>query len=144
MMHSSEEQTAPVESPTDANISWLAAWRLFRSAGSALFAQVALHEQLARVEWREENSRLMQMLFILLLGFAFLLCGMLVVSGGLLALSWTTPYRLVVLLGLSAFFVLATLGAWFRFRALAARSSQSFAATREELAADIALIKSQL
>lgn len=143
-MPAPEEKPAPVDAPTETGISLFAALRLFRSAGSALFAQAALHEQLARVEWREEKSRLLQMLIVILLGFAFLLCGLLVTSGALLAWSWTTPYRLAVVLGLIAFFVVAIAIAWHRVKVLSARSSQTFAATREELAADIALIKSHL
>ena len=113
-MPAPEEKPAPVDAPTETGISLFAALRLFRSAGSALFAQAALHEQLARVEWREEKSRLLQMLIVILLGFAFLLCGLLVTSGALLAWSWTTPYRLAVVLGLIAFFLVAIAIAWHR------------------------------
>ena len=143
-MSNHEEDPVRDGSPAQANINLFAALRILRSAGSALFAQAALHEQLARVEWAEEKSRLLQMLVAILLGFIFLMCGLIVISGALLALSWSTPYRLPVVFGLVAFFVIALVIVWRRFQTLAARGDQSFAATREELAADIALIKSHL
>lgn len=118
--------------------------RLLRSAGGALFAQAALHGQLARVEWAEEKRRLGQMLVVTLLGFACLLCAMLLVTALVLALSWETAYRIPALIALIAVHALGIAIAWRRFQALSALGSRTFAATREELAADIALLKSKL
>jgi uncharacterized membrane protein YqjE len=122
----------------------LTALRLLRSAGGALFAQAALHGQLARVEWAEEKRRLGQMLIVTLLGFVCLLGAMLLVTALVLALSWETAYRIPVLIALIAVHVLGTAIAWRRFQALSALGCRAFAATREELAADIALLKSKL
>jgi uncharacterized membrane protein YqjE len=118
--------------------------RLLRSAGAALFAQAAMHGQLARIEWAEEKARLLQILVVGLIGFASLLCVMLFAGALVLAFSWDTAYRTPAAIALVATFGLGTVLAWGRVKALAARSSQAFAATREELAADLALLKSKL
>lgn len=130
---------------TDSNgFNPLDAIRLLRSAGGALFAQATLHGQLARVEWAEEKTRLMNMAVAALAGFAFLLCFLLFAGGLVIALSWDTQYRVAAVSVLAVIYALAAFIAWRRFQALSALSDQAFAATREEIAADIALIKSKL
>ncbi len=128
----------------DARFNPLDVVRILRSAGSALFAQASLHGQLARVEWAEEKSRLLQMLVFGLLGFAGLLCVLLAAGALVLALSWDTPYRIAAAVALLAVYGLIAGFAWVRLKTLSARGNQAFAATREELAADIALLKSNL
>lgn len=118
--------------------------RILRSAGAALFTQATLHGQLARVEWAEEKTRLQQMLMFGLLGFAFLMCMMLAAGAAVLAFSWDTTYRVPVAIALLAAYGLGAVYAWVRFKAFSAQGSQAFAATREELAADLALLKSNL
>jgi uncharacterized membrane protein YqjE len=148
---SSPEQAEPSEPPDQATpraagatLNPLDVIRILRSAGGALFAQAALHGKLAGVEWAQEKRRLLKMLLVTLLGFASLLCVMLFVGVLVLALSWETAYRIPAVIALIAIYALATGTAWRRFQALSALSEQSFAATREELAADIALLKSKL
>lgn len=118
--------------------------RIVRSAGGALLAQAALHGQLARVEWEEEKNRLLGMLIVTLAGFSCLLCLMLFGSAFILAISWETGYRIPVVLILLAVYTLGIILAGLRFRTLAAQGEQTFAATREEIAVDIALIRSKL
>lgn len=118
--------------------------RLLRSAGAALFTQASLHGQLARVEWEEEKTRLLAVAIAALLCFAGLLCLLLMAGALVLAFSWNTPYRVPVAWGLIAAYGLIVAFAWYRLRTLSARSSQAFAATREELAADLALLKEKL
>jgi uncharacterized membrane protein YqjE len=125
-------------------ISALGAVRILRSAGGALFDQVALHGQLAQVEWREEKSRLLKMLAGAMLGFASLLCVMLSAGALVLALCWETRYRIPAAATLVALYGLATTLAWRRFSTLTALGGRSFAATRVELAADLALLRSKL
>lgn len=154
MTHHPEEESARVsEAPAEPHahlgpaanqLSLFALLRLLRSAGRALLAQSALHGQLARVEWAEERQRLLQMLLATLLGFACALTLLLLCSTLVLVLSWATPYRIAALLGLLLLHGLGCAIAWYRFQVLLARSSESFAATRAELAADIALLKSRL
>ncbi len=118
--------------------------RMLRSAGAALFSQAALHGQLARVEWAEEKDRLLKLLLVGLLGFAGLLCVMLFAGALVLAFSWDTAYRIPAAIALIVAYGLGTGFAWSRLQLLSAQGSQAFAATREELAADLSLLKSKL
>jgi uncharacterized membrane protein YqjE len=125
-------------------IDLLRSLRIVRSAGGALCTQANLYGKLARIEWQEEKIRLLKMLVFGLIGFACILCVMLFVGVLVLVLSWDTPYRI---LALSLILIAYGIGlgiAWQRIRALSRLNSQSFAATREELATDLALIKSRL
>ena len=137
-------EVLPAMTPDAPAINALGALRVLRSAGGALFDQLALHGQLAQVEWIEERTRLLKMLVGALLGFACFLCLMLSVGALLLALYWETVYRLPAAAAVVALYGLGAGWAWRRFTALAALGGQSFAATRVELAADLALIRSRL
>ena len=143
MSHNPEEQ--PSAAPQAAEgLNLFALLRLLRSAGRALFAQAALHGQLVWLEWAEEKQRLLHILLTTLFGFACLLCVMLLGNALVLALSWATPYRIHALLGLLCIHGLAGAIAWRHLHHLLGQGSSSFAATRAEVAADIALIKSTL
>ncbi len=133
----------PAVIPSATTINPLEVIRILRSAGGALLAQANLHGQLARVEWAEEKNRLLKMHLVTLLGFACLLCVMLFTGALVLAFSWETAYRIPAVAALIALYGLGVGIAWRRFQALSALSSQSFAATREEFAADMALLKSR-
>lgn len=139
------QPSEPSIPPTNgATLNLMHAIRVFRKAGKALCAQIVLHGQLARVEWAEEKSRLLMMLMLTLLGFACLLCGMLFAGALVLALTWETPYRIPAVLALIAVYGMGAGIAWRKFHALSARGVTAFAATREELAADIAMINNYL
>lgn len=99
---------------------------------------------MARVEWAEEKNRLLKMHLITLLGFACLLCVMLLVGALVLAASWGTAYRIPAVAGLIALYGLGIGIAWRRFQALSALSGHSFAETREALATDLELLRSRL
>lgn len=118
--------------------------RLLRSAGGSLSTQAGLYTELARVEWEEEKNRLLQMTAMILLGFTCALCIMIFIGALALALSWETPYRLHALIALIVVYGTGIAIALYRLQILAARSNQAFIATREELAADIALLRSKL
>jgi uncharacterized membrane protein YqjE len=134
----------PSPSASGSIIDLINAIRILRAVGGALFAQAVLYGQLARVDWAEEKGRLVKMLVITLLGFACLLCVMLFVGALVLAFSWETAYRIPAVMALIAVYGIGTSIAWRRLQALAALGDQAFAATREELAADIALIRGKL
>ena len=124
-------------------ISPLDAYRLLRRAGGALLTQATLHGELARVEWAQEKRRLLKMLGVVLLGLTALTCMMLFLGFMVLAISWDTPYRVAGVAAMSLIYALATFVAWQRFKVLASLGDDSFAATREELAADLALLRSE-
>lgn len=128
--------------PGSTAINLLDVIRILLLAGGPLLAQAALHGQLARVEWAEQKIRLLKMLVATLLGYASLLCVMLLAGALALAFSWDTEYRIPIGLALLAIYGLGAALAWRKFRALSALSSQAFAATREELAADLAVLRS--
>ena len=139
------QPSEPISTPTTGTtLTLLHAIRMFRTAGKALCAQIGLHGQLARVEWTEEKNRLLMMLTFTLLGFTCLLCGMLFAGVLVLALSWETTYRITAVLALITVYGMGAGIAWHNFHTLSARGVTAFAASREELAADIAMIKSYL
>lgn len=131
------EQVAGAIHPLDA-------YRMLRTAGGTILSQAALHGQLAWVEWEEEKNRLLKMLVVTLLGFACLLCVMLAAGALVLACSWETGYRIAAMTILLLLYGAGTALAWRRFQALAALGAHSFAGTREELAVDLALLRSHL
>ncbi len=126
------------------SIDLLSAFRVVRSAGGALCTQANLYGKLARIEWREEKTRLLKMLLLGLVGFACTVCAMVFIGVLVLVLSWETPYRILALSVVIALYCFGIGFAWQRICALSRLNSQSFAATREELATDLALIKSRL
>lgn len=139
----SQASEPPDEPAAEPALNPLDAIRLLRSAGGELVAQLILHGQLARVEWAEQKARLLQMFVITLLGFICVLCVMLFAGAMVVAFSWQTAYRLPVVAAVILVYLLGILFAWRRFQTLSAQSSQAFAATREELAADMALFRSK-
>lgn len=109
-----------------------------------LLVQLELHSALAKVEWTEEKIRLQNILLIILFGFACFICFLLMTSALFIHLVWHTEYRTAMLIGLSLFYGLAFALSVYRFVNLSAKSTQRFAATKQEIAKDIALIQSQL
>ena len=143
------ENLPPSESPIQPEVGRngidpLNVIRLLRSAGGALCSQAGLYGQLAKVEWAEERRRLSKMLLSTLAVFIFLLCALLFFGVLVLALSWDTAYRIHSIVGLIAMYGIGMGFAWHRLKSLSALSAQSFAATREEMAVDLALIRSKL
>lgn len=115
-----------------------------RALAKIVFAQLELHGKLAKVEWAEEKHRLQQLFITALVAFSCLLCALLFAGFFVIALSWDTDYRLIAIAGTFGFYSLVLGYCIYRFSLLAARGSLTFAATREEVAADLALLRSQL
>lgn len=115
-----------------------------RSAGKPLFAQLALHGQLVRIELAEERSRLLKMVVAALVCFVALLCALILAGIVALSFAWDTPYRIPAAIAVVGVFVLVTGLALWRLRVLSALGRRSFAATREEIAADLALLRSRM
>lgn len=132
---------APLPTTVSAGVDPLDVVRIVRLAGGALFDQARLHGQLAGIEWQENKNRLLKMVAAALLGFACLLCALLFAGGLALAATWETAYRVPALAALVITFSCGAFAAWHRFQAWSALADQSFAASREELAADAALLR---
>jgi uncharacterized membrane protein YqjE len=130
--------------PQSASISPLDVVRILRSAGSSLLTQAGLHGQLARVEWTAEKKRISELLIAALMAGIGVLCTLLMAGALVLAFSWNTPYRIPAAVGLVLFYAACAAFAWMRFKTLSARGREAFAGTREEIAADLAMIRSRL
>ncbi len=130
--------------PQSASISPLDVVRILRSAGSSLLTQAGLHGQLARVEWAAEKKRISGLLIAALIAGIGVLCTLLMAGALVLAFSWDTPYRIPAAVGLVLFYAACAGFAWMRFKTLSARGREAFAGTREEIAADLAMIRSRL
>lgn len=109
--------------------------------GEAVLSQAGLHGQLVWVDWLEEKSRLLKLMLTVLLGFATLQALLLSITVLIMALSWNSLYRLTALVGLGLVFAAILGWVWQRLKQLAALGDHSFAASRRELAADLALLK---
>ena len=118
--------------------------RIARSAGGALLVQAGLHAQLLRIEWAETKGRLLKMLLATLVGLACLLGLMAATAVLLLAVCWNTPYRIPAVLALITLYGLGVALAWRQFQMQSTLNAESFAATRVELAEDLALLRSHL
>ena len=144
-MHTEHSQSNPPPSAgSKKNFNPISFVRLMRSAGGAIFAQASLHSKLASVEWAEEKTRLTNMAIAALSGFVFLLCFMIFIGVLVIAFTWDTQFRIAGVSVMAAIYAAGAFFAFQRFAKLAALRNQAFAATRKEIAADIALIKSRL
>jgi uncharacterized membrane protein YqjE len=133
------------ESSSDENTKdMLSVMRKLRSASGALLTQLTLHADLVSVEWAEEKIRLQKMMMITFFGFACLLGGLLFLGVLILLFTWDTPYRIPAAIALIAIYALGAGIAWHYVRLLSVQGEQAFAATREEFAADIALLRGKL
>jgi uncharacterized membrane protein YqjE len=143
MSHQTIKQDA-MPAATANSISPLDAIRLLRSAGGALFAQAALHAQLAKVEWAEEKARLSKLALAAALAFICVHCTLLLTGALVLAASWSTAYRVHAITAVMAVYVLGIVATSSWLITLSRLGSQAFAATRAEVAADVALLRSRL
>jgi len=128
----------------DDSINPLDALRVLRSAGNTLGAQAGLYTELAKIEWAQEKARLARLLVVAAVAFICLFGAVLFAGILILALVWDTEYRIITIAGLLIAYLLGIAIAVWRLKVLTAKGQHAFAATRRELAADIALIKSQL
>lgn len=118
--------------------------RLLRGVVGALLHQASLHGELLEVEWTQEKGRLRSMTVAALLGFACLLGLLTALSLLVLAIYWDTSYRVAAVSVLAALYAFGAFMAWRQLRLHALRGSQSFAASRAELAADVQLLREQI
>lgn len=143
-MNENPAQPASQATANPVTFNPLHAYRLLRSAGGALLGQAALYGKLAKVEWAEEKNRLVNITVVGAAAAACLLCLMMFVGILAIAISWDSAYRIHAIAAMIAVYGLGLAIAWHRLRGLSALNEKTFAATREEFAADLALIKSKL
>lgn len=125
-------------------LSALDTLRMLRSAGGTLGKQAGLYLELARLEWEQEKQRLMRMALLTVVALACFSGALLFAGVLLMAVVWDTPYRIPVIAALVGVYLLGVVIAVWRLKLLARKSTEAFASLRAELAADMALIRSQL
>lgn len=118
--------------------------RRARALFKILLTRLELHGQLISVEWAEERLRLQQLGVVILLAFIFLFCALLFIGIFAVALSWGTEYRNYAIGAVFLAYMLGFCICAYRIKVLVVRSSKTFSATREEIAADLDLIRSRL
>lgn len=112
-----------------------------RPAITALVTHGALLGKLAHVEWAAEKLRLTRVFALSLLAVVLMVVLLFCVSVVAIALAWDTPYRLLVALGLIALYAIGLVVALRRLSRLVSSKASAFVGTREELAADFAILK---
>ena len=115
-----------------------------RASAAIVLVQMELHGRLAGIEWQQEKNRLQQLLIASVLGLVFLSCCLFCAGLLVITLGWSTDYRLHSIVGVLFFYSAGVVLCYLRCKHLAALGATAFAATRAEIAADIALIRSQL
>lgn len=114
------------------------------SAADAFFVQVGLHAQLARVEFAEEKNRLTRMAIAGFIGFISAQCLLSSLGLILLVLGSRTPYEFPVMAAVLLGYISLCAGAAHIFKRQAALGASSFAATRQEIFADLAMLRAKL
>lgn len=109
-----------------------------------LLIQLELRGRLLKIELLQEKNRIQQIICIAFIGFALLLCCLLTLGFFVIAATWTGEYRLLSIAVVFGFYLFGLVYCYIKLNALVAKGADSFAVTREEFAADIALIRSQL
>ncbi len=122
----------------------LSAARILRAAGGALWTQAGLHAELARIEWVAEKQRLLRQLMLAALVLVLAIGALFAAGALLLVIAWDTPWRLAAAIALPLLYAVAAAVVAWRLRVGAVRAAPAFAATRQELAADLALLRSRL
>lgn len=145
---SSASNDAEIQFAIDAEktleINPLSILQALRSAGSGVLSLVSLYLDLAQVEWALEKARITSLLTTILTGFAFLLSGLTAATVIICVLSWETPFRGIAITGLVFFYTAALAIIWRRVNALLAVRHSAFGTLRDELATDMAMIKSAI
>jgi uncharacterized membrane protein YqjE len=118
--------------------------RRLRASAAIMLMQLELYGRLAGIEWQQEKNRLHQLLVFSLVGLIFLSCCLLFLGFLAVALTWFTPYRIHTLVAVVVLYGLGAVYCYFRCKYYVGLNAQAFAATRAEIAADVAVLKSQL
>lgn len=117
-------------------LKWL---RFVQTSLPTLLDHARLTLELADLEWQQEKKRLRRVLLIIGLAVISGMFLVAVVTAVIMLLTWYTPYRFVAIALLLLIYALGVGLAILRLRRLS--DSESFTATRAELARDMALFR---
>ncbi|EIK96746.1 putative transmembrane protein [Pseudomonas sp. M47T1] len=106
-----------------------------RRLGAALLGLLHSHVELFGIELQEQKSRTLSLLLFAGLALVFALLALVALSGLILILLWDN-YRMVGMIGLCLFYLLAGLFCAMRLKAAIFDESSPFSGTLEELAND--------
>jgi uncharacterized membrane protein YqjE len=118
--------------------------RLLGSASEALFAQAGLHAQLARMEWHQEKRRLATLVAWAMFAMLCVGCTLLALGALALIIGWDSGYRIHIAVTVGVAYLLLAGIAGLQIKRLASAGEDAFAATRAELASDLAMLRSRL
>lgn len=133
-----------VDSAKETSVNLMSIVQMLGAAGEAFLAQANLHRQLAANEWQQEKARLTSMFAAFLVGFCCFICLLIFIAVLAILLTWNSPYQSISLLSVCTLYALGAYLAFRRFMWQAKKSTNFLAATRAEMAADLAMIKSKL
>jgi len=106
-----------------------------RRLGAALLGLLHSHVELFGIELQEQKARTLSLLLFAGLALVFALLALVALSGLVLILLWDN-YRMLGMLGLCLFYVLAGVFCALRLKAAIFDESSPFSGTLEELAND--------
>lgn len=115
-----------------------------RSVGGALLTQATLHAELLGEAWLVEKDRLRGLAVASLLLATCLICTSLAVGALVVSISWDTAQRVPIVAGLLIAYGLATVAAWRSLSRQVLIRNEVLAASRDELAADLRLLRDNL
>jgi len=117
-------------------LKWL---RFVQTSLPTLLDHTRLTLELADLEWQQEKKRLRRIMLMIALAVISGMFFVAVVTAVIMLLTWYTPYRFVAIALLLLIYALGVGLAILRLRRLS--DSESFTATRAELARDMALFR---
>lgn len=123
----------------DSGIHPLEWMRFVQASLPTLVDHARLTLELADLEWQQEKQRLRRVTLMVALAAVSGLFFVAVVTAVIILLTWLTPYRFVAIALLLLIYALGVGWAVLRLRRLS--GNESFAATRAELARDMALFR---
>lgn len=133
-----------VSSKPDDTGSLLGAVRVLRVLKHTVEAQSDLYTQLIHVELDQERQRLTQLLVLVAVAIVGFGCFLLFLGVLILALIWDADYRNWVLAAMVLIYASMAIIAVCKIGGLKRQFGAPFASVREELKADLAVIKSQI
>lgn len=113
-----------------------------RALGATLLALVCARAELIAVELQEERLRARQKLVLVVVAALFLAMGMLLAAFLVVLLFWDTQ-RMLAASGVTLLYLGIGAWAWLRLREMNHNSTPPFAATMNEFAHDLQLLRGQ-